>query len=414
MVGVAVVARRCSSGSREVQRQGRDWKRLRQRGAQRQGRRQRQGRSARQVGSSRVGGSREDYDRGDVAVRRWGRSGQRYNAGDGDAAQGLQAADEATTAVEGDDAIDGWEEKEEGSGDKRWAAATIVGVWPAGSGCGSGESRGGRVLRLEAAVVEEERKAAMIRLRRGGNGCVAAMRAASGGFAWPRKDNDDRREEAVGVSVFGAAIAAGEMGIWWLAAAVGRKKVGRCGYSMSVLSLEGLNLLAIMGHGSEVIISEDFEHHGLLLGERLLDDPLSFGFLRTWTTIWLNMYWGSSYKISIRRSCSLVGSSRLGSTEAPEISASFYKRCVEIVVTSLLRFLHKVTCFFFVVHKVVGDDYDGLLLKGFFSSHGRLERESCNRSVLLRVLLLRFEVLRASWFNLSSCSRAKEIAVVIV
>ncbi|RWV79574.1 hypothetical protein BHE74_00054177 [Ensete ventricosum] len=35
----------------------------------------------------------------------------------------------------------------------------------------------------------------------------------------------------------------------------------------SILPLEGLDLLAIMGRGSEIIIREDFEHHGPLLGE---------------------------------------------------------------------------------------------------------------------------------------------------
>ncbi|RZR75731.1 hypothetical protein BHM03_00000211 [Ensete ventricosum] len=59
--------------------------------------------------------------------------------------------------------------------------------------------------------------------RKGGNGCVAATRAASCGCAWPRKNSDDR-QEAAGASTFGAAAAAGEMGIWWSAAAEGRKK----------------------------------------------------------------------------------------------------------------------------------------------------------------------------------------------
>ncbi|RZS28145.1 hypothetical protein BHM03_00061702 [Ensete ventricosum] len=47
---------------------------------------------------------------------------------------------------------------------------------------------------------------------------------ARGGCAWPRKDNDDRREEAVGASMFRAANWIREMGIWWPAAAAGRKK----------------------------------------------------------------------------------------------------------------------------------------------------------------------------------------------
>ncbi|RWV78331.1 hypothetical protein GW17_00060714 [Ensete ventricosum] len=106
---------------------------------------------------------------------------------------------------------------------RQWAVVVAVGVWPTGSGCGRGESRQGRVLRLEVAMVEEERKAttAMVERCRGlddgrlgdGSGCVAATRAASGGCAWPRKDGDDRREEATGVSAFGVAAAAGEMGI---------------------------------------------------------------------------------------------------------------------------------------------------------------------------------------------------------
>ncbi|RZS27367.1 hypothetical protein BHM03_00060817 [Ensete ventricosum] len=59
--------------------------------------------------------------------------------------------------------------------------------------------------------------------RRGGSGYVAATRATSGGCAWPRKDSNGRREEAVGTSMFGATAATGEMGIWWPAAATRRK-----------------------------------------------------------------------------------------------------------------------------------------------------------------------------------------------
>ncbi|RZR96154.1 hypothetical protein BHM03_00025131 [Ensete ventricosum] len=39
------------------------------------------------------------------------------------------------------------------------------------------------------------------------------------------KDDDSRWEEAAGASTFGATAVVGEIGIWWLAAAVGRRRI---------------------------------------------------------------------------------------------------------------------------------------------------------------------------------------------
>ncbi|RWW54390.1 hypothetical protein BHE74_00039036 [Ensete ventricosum] len=41
----------------------------------------------------------------------------------------------------------------------------------------------------------------------------------------------------------------------------------------------------------------------------------------------------------------MVGRSRLGSADVPEILASFSKHCVEIIFSSFSPFPHKVTCF---------------------------------------------------------------------
>ncbi|RWW84744.1 hypothetical protein BHE74_00006639 [Ensete ventricosum] len=79
-----------------------------------------------------------------------------------------------------------------------------------------GKSRGGR--RGDGSGWER------LLQRRGGSDYVAARRAASDGCAWSRKDSDGRWEEAAGMLTFGVAAAAGEMGIWWLAAA-GRRGI---------------------------------------------------------------------------------------------------------------------------------------------------------------------------------------------
>ncbi|RRT45661.1 hypothetical protein B296_00028625, partial [Ensete ventricosum] len=71
---------------------------------------------------------------------------------------------------------------------------------------------------------------------------------------------------------------------------------------------------------------------------------------------------------NIRGSCNLVGRSRLGLADVPEILASFSKHCDRLVV-------------------------DGV---------GSLCAVGCAMAL----------VLRASWFSLSSCSHAKEMAAL--
>ncbi|RRT42904.1 hypothetical protein B296_00051052 [Ensete ventricosum] len=111
-----------------------------------------------------------------------------------------------------------------GAGAMEEGLATVEAITVEGSkGCGV--QRGLRQRQSVAGRQQQQRYYVLQRCGRGGSGEGLAMRAVSGGYAWPRKDSDGRWEEVAGASMFGVAVAAGEMGIWWPTTKVGRRGI---------------------------------------------------------------------------------------------------------------------------------------------------------------------------------------------